>query len=85
MAKVTGLGGVFYKVSDPAATQAWYRDVFEIGGEWGVMFPWSNEEGKGGQHLQRPAGELSQHGLSPSAFWPTHVSGRPCHRSAKHL
>ncbi len=25
MAKVTGLGGVFYKVADPKATQAWYQ------------------------------------------------------------
>lgn len=24
MAKVTGLGGIFYKVADPAATRAWY-------------------------------------------------------------
>ena len=39
MAKVTGLGGVFYKVRDPAATQAWYQDKLGIGGEWGVMFP----------------------------------------------
>ena len=27
MAKVTGLGGVFYKVADPAATQAWYQEI----------------------------------------------------------
>ena len=26
MAKVTGLGGVFYKVADPAATRAWYAE-----------------------------------------------------------
>ena len=26
MAKVTGLGGIFYKVADTAATQAWYRE-----------------------------------------------------------
>ena len=26
MAKVTGLGGIFYKVADPAATQKWYQD-----------------------------------------------------------
>ena len=40
MARITGLGGVFYKAADVARTQAWYRDNFGIGGEWGVMFPW---------------------------------------------
>lgn len=39
MAKVTGLGGIFYKVTDPTATQAWYHDKLGIGGEWGAMFP----------------------------------------------
>ena len=34
MAKVTGLGGVFYKVADTAATKAWYQDNLGIGGEW---------------------------------------------------
>ncbi|PWG03142.1 VOC family protein [Sphingosinicella humi] len=40
MAKVTGLGGVFYKVADPAATRRWYEEMLGIGGEWGAMFPW---------------------------------------------
>ena len=31
MARVTGLGGVFYKVADPAATQAWYQENLGIG------------------------------------------------------
>ncbi|MFZ4689680.1 MAG: VOC family protein [Polymorphobacter sp.] len=26
MAKVTGIGGVFFKVADPAATRAWYAE-----------------------------------------------------------
>lgn len=36
MAKITGLGGVFFKSSDPKALSAWYRDVlgFELQ-EWG--------------------------------------------------
>ena len=38
MAKVTGLGGVFWKVADTAASQAWYRDKLGVGGEWGAMF-----------------------------------------------
>ena len=40
MAKVTGLGGVFYKVADPEATRAWYQETLGIGGEWGAIFPW---------------------------------------------
>ena len=40
MAKVTGLGGIFYKVADPEATRAWYQETLGIGGEWGAMFPW---------------------------------------------
>ena len=39
MARVTGLGGVFYKVVDPAATQSWYQEMLGVGGEWGAMFP----------------------------------------------
>lgn len=45
MAKVTGLGGVFYVVRDPAATRAWYRDVLGIDGDYGPMLKWSEEEG----------------------------------------
>jgi len=41
MAKVTGLGGVFYKVEDPAKTKAWYQEMLGLGGEWGIMLPYS--------------------------------------------
>ena len=44
MAKITGLGGVFYKVADPEKTALWYRDVLGIQGEWGIMFPWKTDE-----------------------------------------
>lgn len=44
MAKVTGLGGVFYVVKDPAATRAWYRDTLGIDGEYGPMLLWSEEK-----------------------------------------
>ena len=39
MARVTGLGGIFYKAADTAATAEWYRDKLGLGGEWGIMFP----------------------------------------------
>jgi predicted enzyme related to lactoylglutathione lyase len=40
MAKVLGVGGVFFKVDDPAATRAWYERVLGIVMEdWGgVVF-----------------------------------------------
>lgn len=45
MAKVTGLGGVFYVVKDPAATRAWYRDMLGIDGDYGPQLMWSEETG----------------------------------------
>ena len=46
MAKITGLGGVFYVVKDPEASRAWYRDVLGIDGEYGPMLRWSEETGE---------------------------------------
>ena len=45
MAKVTGLGGVFYVVADPAATRAWYRDTLGLEGEYGPQMMRSEETG----------------------------------------
>ena len=45
MAKITGLGGVFYVVKDPEATRAWYRDTLGIDGEYGPQLNWSEETG----------------------------------------
>lgn len=33
MARVTGLGGVFYVVKDPAATQRWYEEMLGLTGD----------------------------------------------------
>ena len=36
MARITGLGGVFFKCDDPKALSAWYRDVLGFAiEEWG--------------------------------------------------
>ncbi|WP_365834756.1 VOC family protein [Altererythrobacter sp.] len=43
MAKITGLGGVFYVVEDPEATREWYRDKLDIDGEYGPQLAWSEE------------------------------------------
>lgn len=45
MARITGLGGVFYVVEDVAATRAWYRDVLGIDGDYGPQLNWSEETG----------------------------------------
>ncbi|MCA0902710.1 VOC family protein [Qipengyuania aquimaris] len=45
MAKITGLGGVFYVVRDPEATRAWYRETLGIDGDYGPQINWSEETG----------------------------------------
>jgi catechol 2,3-dioxygenase-like lactoylglutathione lyase family enzyme len=45
MAKVTGLGGVFYKVEDSEATALWYKETLGVGGQWGATFPFANDPG----------------------------------------
>ncbi|MEO6579557.1 MAG: VOC family protein [Sphingomicrobium sp.] len=47
MAKVTGLGGIFYKVADTAATQKWYQETLGIGSEWGAMFAFKEDSADG--------------------------------------
>ncbi|WP_199554592.1 VOC family protein [Sandaracinobacteroides hominis] len=47
MTKITGIGGVFYKVADVEKTNAWYRDVLGIGGEFGATFPFANDSDEG--------------------------------------
>jgi catechol 2,3-dioxygenase-like lactoylglutathione lyase family enzyme len=42
-ARITGLGGIFYMVKDPAASRAWYRDVLGLGGEYGPQLAWADE------------------------------------------
>ena len=47
MARITGLGGIFYKVADPDRTRAWYQENLGIGGEWGAMFPFKKDDPEG--------------------------------------
>lgn len=47
MAKVTGLGGAFFRTPDPAATSAWYRDHLGLEPEEdhpSATFRWSGGE-----------------------------------------
>jgi len=45
MAKITGLGGIFYVAKDTEATRAWYREKLGIDGEYGPQLNWSEETG----------------------------------------
>lgn len=55
MAKVTGLGGIFYKVEDPDRTRAWYQENLGVSGEWGAMFPWKADQGGEAYSLFSPS------------------------------
>lgn len=65
MAKVTGLGGVFYKVADPARTQAWYQEHLGIGGDWGATFRWADEAGEDPYSLLSPFKQATDY-MAPS-------------------
>ena len=45
MAKITGLGGVFYVVENPEATRTWYREKLGLDGDYGPQLSWSEETG----------------------------------------
>jgi len=64
MARVTGLGGVFYKVADVEATKAWYKDALGVGGDWGAMFNF-RDDAPDGFSLLSPFGAESDY-FAPS-------------------
>ena len=66
MARVTGLGGVFHKVADPARTAAWYQEVLGLGGEHGIMLPWSLDGSGEGMSILSAFGEDTDY-FAPSA------------------
>lgn len=50
MKRVTGVGGVFFKATDPKALGAWYREHLGMDVEaWGgVVFRWADDNDHGG-------------------------------------
>jgi predicted enzyme related to lactoylglutathione lyase len=48
MARVTGIGGIFFKARDPEALREWYRRHLELDIQsWGgVAFQWQDDPGK---------------------------------------
>jgi len=65
MARVTGLGGIFYKVADPAATQAWYKEHLGIGGDWGAVFRYADEGSEDPYSLLSPFKQSTDY-MAPS-------------------
>lgn len=56
---VTGIGGIFFKVDDPDASRAWYREYLGVAGEGpGVNFFW------------RQRGDLDQIGFTVWSIFP---------------
>ena len=64
--RVTGLGGVFYKVADPERTRAWYQQHLGIGGPWGANLIWSDEPHDDPYTILSPFGADSDY-FAPSA------------------
>ncbi len=47
MKRVTGLGGFFFKSTDPDASKEWYKKHLGLNtDEYGCTFHWKNEKGK---------------------------------------
>ncbi|MBV9932593.1 MAG: VOC family protein [Alphaproteobacteria bacterium] len=63
MAKVTGLGGLFYKVDDVERTKRWYQEMLGVGGEWGAMFQFADDPG--GSSVLSPFADSSDY-FAPS-------------------
>lgn len=56
MKRVTGIGGIFFKASNPKALGAWYRDHLglEVTDWGGAVFPWGGAESPPGMTIWSP-------------------------------
>ena len=56
MKRVTGIGGIFFKASDPAALATWYRDHLRLDvGDWnGAIFNWGGDGSEPGMTIWSP-------------------------------
>ena len=69
MAKVTGLGGIFYKVADTARTKHWYAETLGLSGEYGISFAWRAQAGDDPYSLISPFSETTDYfGPSEARF-----------------
>jgi lactoylglutathione lyase len=68
MAKITGLGGFFFRTADTESTARWFTDVLGLPTEkWGRMFPWreGDDPDKEGYTV------MGLHGASSTYFEPS--------------
>lgn len=68
MARITGLGGLFYKVRDVERTRHWYQEVLGIGGDWGASFPFRADDPDGFALLSPFAAETDYFAPSDAGF-----------------
>ena len=59
MQRVTGIGGIFFKSSDPKALTSWYRDHLGLDvSDWGgAVFQWGGPDSPAGMTIWSPFAE----------------------------
>jgi catechol 2,3-dioxygenase-like lactoylglutathione lyase family enzyme len=67
MARVTGIGGVFFKAQDLEQTRAWYRDMLGIESEWGATLPFAADSAEAYSVLSPFKGDTDYFAPSPHA------------------
>lgn len=71
MERVTGIGGIFFKSSDPKLLSTWYRDHLglEVGDWGGAIFQWGGSESQPGMTIWSPfAQDTNKMDPSSSSF-----------------
>lgn len=68
MKRVTGIGGIFFKSSDPKLLSAWYRDHLglEVSDWGGAIFQWDGSESQPGMTIWSPFAQDTNK-MDPSA------------------
>ena len=64
MAKVTGIGGIFFRSQDPEGLSAWYREHLGVPFEAGMgcaIFRWNQDPAPNGCTVWKPARPDSEH------------------------
>lgn len=67
MQRVTGIGGIFFKASDPGALSAWYRDHLGVAvSDWGgAVFQWGGPDSAPGMTMWSPFADDTDY-MAPS-------------------
>ncbi|NOT88805.1 MAG: VOC family protein [Lysobacter sp.] len=71
MKRVTGIGGIFFKSSDPKRLSAWYRDHLGLDvSDWGgAIFQWGGPDSSPGMTIWSPfAQDTNKMDPSPASF-----------------